>query len=88
MTYPHTVEYGDIKANHLPVSTYTILYQRTKNGREYKLVHRSAGYEPAGSAARYTNKCWSVDFWLDNARHGRRFTVRDKADEYFDRMSR
>lgn len=57
-----TKEYGQIKPEEL--SVVTVLDTRTvhSNGRngEWKLKHHTAGFEPAGSVARYTEEKWSV----------------------------
>ena len=81
---PLTVECGDIRAKGYPVSKYTGLDIRTKNGREYRFARLSPGYEISGSAMRLLQcETWSVTFQLDGARHGKRFPTFEKAAEYF-----
>lgn len=53
-----TIEYRDVTDGQ--VSRSTVLDQATHNGRTYLLRHHSAGYESAGSMARWTNEKWSV----------------------------
>ena len=54
--------------------------------REYKLFTISEGYEPAGSMLRWTDAVYSVEFYLDGARHGKWFKNYDKAREEFYRL--
>ena len=54
--------------------------------RDYKLFAISEGYEPAGSMLRWTDAVYSVEFYFDGARHGKRFKSYDKAREEFYRL--
>lgn len=54
--------------------------------RDYKLFAISEGYEPAGSMLRWTNAVYSVEFYFDGARHGKRFKSYDKARDEFYRL--
>lgn len=77
---PPIREYGSLEPHEL--SRRTVLRQE----RGWTLTHHTAGYEPAGSAARYTGERWSV-LSLDvrsNTRYGRSFTTIEKAQAYFD----
>ena len=75
MECPAIAEYGDIKRLGWRMSVETLLgtHVRERDGRVYKLSHHAAGYEVAGSCARWTNEKWSVRFMLDGARHGKSF---------------
>lgn len=53
--------------------------------REYTLKHHTAGYEPAGSCARYAEEKFSVTYPFDNAIHGKAFKTEIEAKEYFDK---
>ncbi|QDP54627.1 MAG: hypothetical protein Unbinned3459contig1002_19 [Prokaryotic dsDNA virus sp.] len=54
--------------------------------RDYKLFAISEGYEPAGSMLRWTDAVYSVEFYFDGARHGKRFKSYDKARDEFYRL--
>ena len=82
MTYPHTAEYGQIKANHWPMSVRTVI--EMLNG--YTFATHSDGYEIAGSAVRWNNKCYSVTRMIDGARHGKRFETFGAALGHFNKV--
>ena len=42
--------------------------------RDYKLINKSAGIEPAGAGTRETKEAWGVLFNQHGAMHGRWFT--------------
>jgi hypothetical protein len=50
----------------------------------YQLVSATAGYEPAGSMARWTNGYYGVWFHVDGARNGRRMLDATEARELFE----
>ena len=50
---------------------------------EWTLTHHTAGYECAGSMARWTNEKWAVRFVADGATHGRSFLTEHEACEWF-----
>ena len=58
-------------------------------GRQFELIHCSAGYEPAGSAMRYTKECYRVVSYDPrmNHRSGQAFTHYSDASEYFYRFT-
>jgi len=58
-------------------------------GRQFELIHCSAGYEPAGSAMRYTKECYRVTSYDPrmNHRSGQAFTHYSDASEYFYRFT-
>ena len=81
-----TAEYGEIKDQ--TSSKETTLKKRNNGGRTYRLVHRSPGWEPAGSMARLREtESWSVLFYLDGAQHGRGFSSLADAETLFDKWT-
>jgi len=56
---------------------------------QYRLLHISAGYEPAGACARWTDEEYAVNFDLDGAIHGRRFAAdnRQQAIQLFEQWT-
>jgi hypothetical protein len=60
-------------------------------GKTIALDYISEGYEPAGSAARYTKACYSIHWQEFGARHGKRFLAdakgEDDARAMFDRLT-
>lgn len=85
--FPRTAEAGQIDAMGAPRSVTTILDTKSANGREYRLLMVSPGYEVAGSAMRWTDGYFAVRFTLDGARHGRRFKTSNQAHSLFDTIS-
>ena len=79
-------EYGNVTDENR--SRRTILEDCVgSDGRRYALVHRTPGYECAGSMARWTNESWAVETWIDGTRHGQRFKNESEARALFDRWS-
>ena len=78
-------EYRDIENE--PHSKTTVLKHGHKPGnlsREYLLKHHSAGWEPAGAIARWTDEKWSVVFYSsDGALNGRSFKTLQEAESLF-----
>ena len=69
-----------------PWSKRTVLERHTRNGRTYELVHKSPGWETAGSMARMRDtECWSVLFMFDGAVHEQAFKTREEATTLLDR---
>lgn len=81
---PFIKEYRDLNVNDL--SKVVILATATGAfKRPYTLSHHSAGYESAGSCARYTREKWTVlsrDIY-SNTTHGKAFLKESEAREYF-----
>ncbi len=77
--HPSLKEYGQLESNE--PSKRTVL--KAENG--WTLTHHTAGYEPAGSAARYTQERWSVALYdtRTNTTYGRSFRTLDEADSWF-----
>jgi hypothetical protein len=73
-----TAEYGTY-----PDSARSVVKVIARQGK-YTLKHHTAGYEPAGSCARYTDEVWSITFELDGSTHGRRFRDQWDAHKLFD----
>lgn len=78
-------EYGQIKDQ--PRSTHTVLDMRTSRGREYKLVSATAGWEPAGSVARWTDAFYAVWFMANGSRNGQRFVTEAEARATFEKWT-
>ncbi len=79
-------EYSEVEDK--PSSKETTLKKRNNGGRTYRLVHRSPGWECAGSMARLREtECWSVLFYLDGAQHGRGFSSLKDAESLFDKWT-
>lgn len=76
-----TVEYADVT----PETRSKVTTIKTAvRGCEYRLVHRSPGWERAGSMARIReNECWSVLFEMNNATHGQSFGTLVEAEKRF-----
>jgi hypothetical protein len=71
-------------------SRKTILERRAAAyGRTYVLSHSTAGYEPAGSCARWTNEKWAAGHTDSNGTfYGQSFKTEHEARAYFERWSR
>jgi hypothetical protein len=78
-TKPYLQEYGSLRPGEL--SERTLIAE----AEGWKLEHHTAGYEPAGSVARYTNERWSVTDYdpHSNETHGRSFRVLSAEEAYF-----
>ena len=76
---PVTREYGTLERHEL--SRRTVL----ESFEGWTLTHHGEGYEPAGSAARYTRERWSVlrHEPQSNTTHGRSYLTREAAEAYF-----
>ncbi len=83
MTPKPVVEYSEVTDQNRSIPT--MLKQVEYQGRTYSLIHRTSGYEPAGSMARWTNEIWSVTALYDGTPHGRRFKTEAEARDLFDR---
>lgn len=82
MKHPKVAEYRDIPTGlHSRVTVLTTASGPNPSGyvRSYTLSHHTAGYECAGSMARWTDERWSVLTFSDGASHGRSFLTREAA---------
>jgi len=79
--YPDIAEYGQVRANGWPVSSYEVLAQNAKGGR---LVKIGRGYEIAGSAMRWCDGSFAYHIDINGTRHGQRFRSLELAQERFD----
>ncbi len=72
-------EYSLIKD--APRSIETIVERKEgAHGREYRLTHRTQGWEPAGSMVRLReHDGWAVLFTLDDSTHGQWFRTETEA---------
>lgn len=67
-------EFGD-DVNDSNRAQRTVLYDRyvESKRRTYRLVSVSAGFEPAGAVAKWTNGYYAVLYEMGGARHGQQF---------------
>lgn len=89
MEYPRITRYGEI--GNAPVSVRTVIESAntiTNHNipRTYRLVTKTAGYESAGSMARWTDESHGVTFELDGCTHGQWYKSLDHAKENFDNL--
>jgi hypothetical protein len=80
-------EYRDISAQEYAIRTELARSWSDAVHGIVRLVHSTAGYEVAGSAARFTNEYFAVRFQLGNATHGRRFKSEAEARETYARLT-
>jgi hypothetical protein len=72
----------------LPLSTRTVLGAARTNSILFTLVHATAGYEPAGSMARWTNESWGACYQLkDGTQGGQWFSTLQAASLKFKRAA-
>lgn len=83
---PMVVEYGsDLETNNRSVRT-VLNEGKTKQGRLLQFIHKTAGYEPAGSCARLTNKSYGVIWYVDGVMFGQWHKTMDAATrDFYDR---
>lgn len=55
-------------------------------GRNVRLMHKTAGYEPAGSCARFTQELWGALYDLDWSTAGQWFKTEAEARKYFNKL--
>jgi hypothetical protein len=77
------VEYSEVHEGNR--ARTVVLAREDVYGREYRLVQSTAGYECAGSCARWTDGYTAVLFDSDGAVHGRRFKSEADARALFSR---
>lgn len=81
-----SVEYSQV--NDTNRSEVTLLKTGVSSlGNLYRLEHYTAGYEPAGSRARWTNEGWAVRFNSGGSVHGRRFKTEKEAIDRFNEVT-
>ena len=87
MTKPFTKEYGTFPESEL--SKRTILDTGAGAfGRLFELVHKTAGYECAGSCARLTSEAWgSISYDRSGTTHGQWFKTLDEAKARFEQFT-
>ncbi|HKZ60528.1 MAG TPA: hypothetical protein VJ547_11890 [Candidatus Thermoplasmatota archaeon] len=68
-THPKIIDAGAL--NGAPISKTTTLDSRAKNGREFFVIHATAGYEAAGAMLRRTDGYFGCVFYQQGARNGR-----------------
>lgn len=86
MKHGQIVEYAN--APSAQFSKVTKLDSAVNDRREYFLKHHTAGFELAGSMARWNaNEVWSVTFEMGGATNGRRFLNKAEAQDLFNKWS-
>ena len=72
MHLPRIAEYSrDLIMNSVTVLSHKMVRLGYSDRQvELRLEHHTAGYEPAGSMARWTDERWSVGTDVDGAYHG------------------
>ena len=83
-----TAEYGTFPDSEL--SKFTVLKKATGAfSRPYELVHKTEGYEPAGSCARFTKEAWgSLSYDRNGTCHGFWFKTLEEAEQVFERFTK
>lgn len=80
-------EYKDIKDDEFSKRTILASGMGSFN-RNYDLVHKTAGYECAGSCARYTNESWgAIATNRDGTTSGQWYKTETEAREHFERVT-
>jgi hypothetical protein len=84
-SYPRLAEYGQVQAGNWPRANVTVLEEAwSEQARALvSLVTCTAGYEPAGSAMRWTGAFSAVWWDREGARQGQRFLELAAARERF-----
>ena len=77
---PRVAEYGDESL----MGNMSIVTPRQGGiaflgNRHYVFSHHTAGYELAGSAARWTDEKWTISVQYDNQRHARAWNTYERA---------
>lgn len=78
-------EYGDVEIKDFSVRT--VLESKAVGTRVYSLVHKTKGWEPAGSCARMVREAWGVLFDFENASHGQWFLDATQAKILFSKWT-
>lgn len=68
-------DYSHLQENERAVRTVLKTGRSLSLDRTYLLIHSTAGYEPAGSRARYTAEKWLITFNMSGVVHGREFAT-------------
>lgn len=78
-------EYKDVEIKDFSVRT--VLSSKTIGNRTYNLVHRTKGWECAGSCVRMACEAYGVLFEFENATHGQWFLDIDEAQDTFSKWT-
>lgn len=85
-TKPLIKEYGQYSDDERSVRTVLDSFLSKRfNKPLYELVHKTAGYEPAGSCARLTKEMWGVLYDFQGSNHGCWFNNEAEARAEFNR---
>lgn len=87
MTKSFTAEYGSVPDSELSVRT--VLAKATGAfKRPYELIHKTAGYEIAGSCLRLTGEAWgSLSYDRNGTTHGQWFKTLAEARAQFEQFT-
>lgn len=86
-TQGETAEFGDFSREMLSQKIETRRWQYTRGGKVARFYHVTAGFEVAGSCARWTDERWLVRQEIGDTTHGRYFLTEESAFEYFNLIS-
>lgn len=88
MNMPHTKEYRDLTDADKSIKTIHATAMGAFKAR-YNLIHKTAGYEPAGSCARYTEEYWGAigTSARDGTTFGQWYKTEAEAREHFERVT-
>jgi len=80
-------EYRDIRGEALSQRSILAQAHSSKVRGTVKLVAATAGWEPAGSMARWTDGYYAVHYMVDGAVNGRRYRELMDAQAHYDRLT-
>ena len=84
---PYTKEYGTFPENELSKRT-VLATGKGAFGRLFELIHKSEGYECAGSCARLTSEAWgSLSYGRSGTTHGQWFKTLQEAKACFEQYT-
>lgn len=87
MTKTYTAENGVIPEKRMSQRT-VLTIGKGAFGRTYELVHKTVGYEVAGSGLRITGEAWgSLSYDRNGTTHGKWFKTLAEAQENFLRLT-
>jgi hypothetical protein len=85
-TQPLIKEYGTYSDDERSERFVLDSFQSKRFNRSwYELVHKTAGYEPAGSCARLTKEAWGVLYQINGVQHGCWYVSEQEARAEFDK---
>ena len=83
----YTIEYQDLTEENRSMRT-VLAEGQGAFGRPYVLVHKTSGYECAGSCARYTDESWgAIGTDFNGTMFGQWYKIEQDARAHFDRVT-